>query len=159
MDHRDGFLITLQSDYLLAVRPSMNVEPAAYFDIPETVPSGIDVFAANPHGDLYARTLWHREVVELPHASGFSKSARIATADEGTAVMALAWSSQLDGLLIGDSAGRIQLWRRGGETETWRYSHLYLLLSIQRPKLFIFCQAEDAFVVMVALTGQIAPSR
>ncbi len=119
MDHRDGFLITLQSDYLLAVRPSMNVEPAAYFDIPETVPSGIDVFAANPHGDLYARTLWHREVVELPHASGFSKSARIATADEGTAVMALAWSSQLDGLLIGDSAGRIQLWRRGGETETW----------------------------------------
>lgn len=117
--HPDGMLVAHQSDHLLAVRPSMKVDRLAQMEVPSTAPSAIDVFAASPIGDLYIRSTWSRDLFEVPRDGGFSRSARIATAEDRTAFMSLTWSPPLDGLLIGDSAGRIWLWRKGGRAEVW----------------------------------------
>jgi hypothetical protein len=119
LSHPDAMLVAHQADHLLAVPPSMRVERLAHLEQPDTSSSGIDVIAASPQGDLYLRTIWNREVVQLPRAGGFTSSVRIATAEDGTAFMALAWSAQLDGLLLADSAGRIWLWKPGGPPAVW----------------------------------------
>jgi hypothetical protein len=109
----DDLFIAHQHDRLLVVRSSMKIDEIARVLVPENVPNGLDTFTAGPNRDLYVRTLWNREVLRLDHASGYTRSARVVTVAEHTAVMSLAWSTRLDGLLVGDSQKTIFLWRDG----------------------------------------------
>lgn len=80
---------------------------------------GMDLIASSPEGDLYMRTPWNNELLEVQRDGGFVRSSRIATAGDGTAFMCLAWSTQLNGLLVGDTSATVWLWRRSEELVPW----------------------------------------